>query len=281
MKKVLLSSTAAMMLAATAFVTPALAIDKATFDSRIDGITGKYEPQIKALEQAANALDDDMPSDEEIMTDVYVNFDEWSEVRFSMHIPEIMMDRWEFSMHIPETTFKLRKFSWDVPTTGMKLKDVGFGIKMHIPVFGMERHEWSTKIPEVTMKHRKFSMDIPEVTMKQRDFSFHLPEFYVNVGGPSDKVEEIQSDGAAIQAKAAELAGAMEAEIQIETHAYLTAVRNDAEKQFQFALDTLNAGIGSAPTAEVRAQLETQRNTIIQQRTQVLNEIDAQLNAVS
>ena len=129
------------------------------------------------------------------------------------------------------------------------------------------------------MKQRDFAMDIPEVTMKQRDFSFHLPK--IHVGGPQDKLEGIQSDAEAIQWEAEEIAAKMEAEIGAETRLFLTAQKADAEKQFSFALKTLEAGIKSAPNETVRAELVAQRKAIQSQRTTLLAEIDSQLAALA
>lgn len=256
--------------------TSALALDQGAFEARINEITSKYEPQLDALGRQAKAVGDNAPSKEELMFNV--DLDEKSEVRFSMHIPEITMDRWEYSMHIPEVTFKLREFSWHVPETAMKITRVG-PVKLHLPQVTMRLHKWSTKVPEVTMRHRKFSMDIPEVTMRQRDFSFHLPK--VTVGGPRDRVETMKSDGQAIQVKSEALAEQMQSEISAETRSFLNASREEAAKQFDFGLSTLNAGIKDAPNENIRSQLVAQRSKLRAQKTQALSEIDNQLNALS
>lgn len=275
MKTTLLNTTAAFAIA-MALSGPAFALDQVTFKERVESITANYEPQLEELERQAGALNESMPSDEEIVLNI--DIDEWSEIRFSMHVPEITMDRWEYSMHIPEVTTKHRHFSWHVPEITMKMRDFGF-MKTKIPEVTMRRHEWSTKIPEVTMRHRKFSMDIPKVTMKQRDFSFHVPQ--VSVGGPRDDIETMKSDGQAIQAKAQQLAHQMQVEIGHETRSYLTASRAEAEQQFQFALKTLQAGIANAPNGNIRAELDAQHKAILGQRSQVLNEIDAQIKALA
>lgn len=274
MKKLLLATAAA--LAISGAHAPALALDQAGFEAKIASITAEYEPKLEALERQAKALDDDMPSKEELL--INIDIDEMSEVRFSMHIPEVTMDRWEYSMHIPEVTMKLRKFSWTLPDCRWDLVDFGL-FKTDFLKCGPKLHEWSMKVPEVTMRHRKFSMDIPEITMKQRDFSFHVPK--VSIGGPQDRMDTMKSDGNAIQAEASKIAQQMKAEISQETRAFLLESRSEAEKQFQFALNTFDAGISSAPSEEVKDKLVEQRNEVIQQRAKVLAEMDAQLSALS
>ncbi len=265
---------ATIALALTIFGGAAMALDQATFEARISAITDKYEPRLEALSRQADALNNDMPSEEEII----LNVGEWEEVHFSMDIPEFRMERWGFSMHIPETSMKHRDFSWHVPECRWDMVDFGIG-KTKFLKCGKKLHKWSTKVPEFTMNLREFSMDIPEVTMKRREFSLHLPK--VDVGGPRDKIESIKSEGEVIQTEVKALSAQMEAEMGLETRAFLTAQRIEVEKQFQFVLDTLGSGINSAPNSAVRAELTTQRDTALRQRAQVLAEIDAQMNALA
>lgn len=273
MKAILTASAVLAFLMSS--VVQVAAYDQTTFEQRVAEITAEYLPQIEALEDRAEALDDDLPSREEII--VNVDLDEWEEVRFSMHIPEFTLDRWEYSMHIPEVTMRLRRFSWDVPEFWVDTTCF-LGVCMDLPQTAMRRHEWATEIPEVTMRLRQFSMDIPEITMRHREFSFHLPR--IDVGGPRDEVDQVAAAGREIQAEATLLSEAMQSEIARETRAFLNASRTEVVGQFAFALDTISAGIASAPNDDIRNDLIAQRTEIERQRTEVLGQIDAQLAAI-
>lgn len=274
MKNLLLATVATVaIIGANA---PALALDQAAFDAQIEAITAKYDPKFEVLERRINALDDNMPSKEEMF--INVDLSEMEEVRFSMHIPEFSMKRWEFSMDIPEFKMKLRQFSWDIPKCDWDMVDFGIG-KTKFLKCSKHRHEWSTKIPEVSMEVRKLSMDIPVVSMKQRDFSFHLPK--ISIGGPRDHVEKMKLSGEAIQTEASLLRAQMDTEIREQVRAFLLTSRSEAEKQFQFGLDMFDVGISSAPDVGVKTQLEAQRSELLQKRMQVLDEIDVQLSRLS
>lgn len=248
----------------------ALALSAEQFEERIQRISSKYELLLDDQRRRASELGNEAPSETEAILDL----GEMETVSFSMGIPEFSMDRWEFGFHLPEITMKMESFSFDYPKC--KWDTVDFGLfKTKFLKCEKDRANWSTKVPEFKMVYHDFSMDIPKVVISNRKFSFDVPK--ISVGGPSDKLDKLQSEGQKVQEKIEALAGQMKTEINDVSREFFVSQRKNIEKQFAFALNTLQAAIDGSPSDKIRAQMVAKHTLVLEQRKKALQQIDQYL----
>ena len=232
-----------------------------SLNDRINAIKNKYAPQIKALQDEGQQIQDDTKKPSEIGAVIGVDFKvTWKDEEIIFDVPSVTIKNQDLSFDLPELGSSRQHIAFDIPAVRMVDKKVGqypevdgFTVRwkdiiISVPETYMERQDIYYDIPSVAMKTQHFVIGIPEFTMERVRWVIGLPQFtIINVKG---NIQAAKDRGAALKTKAEAIAASMKAEIQHEVDLFrqqiangASDVRNAITKPFDAALTTINNAI--------------------------------------
>lgn len=228
-------------------------------NAQIELIRQRYEPRIKALQDAGAQLAQDAPRPETVEAVINVDFEvTWADQTLAFDFPSITLKDRRIAFDLPEVTMGLERIVFDLPAVRMVDRKIGQKPEIHgwtvrwtdiiisVPEPYMQRNEIKLDLPQIAMRRKEIVLGIPEVRMKRVTWVIGLPQFKViNVSAATDRVKQ---RGEALRIEGEAIAAQMTAEVQQAVAQFMGSLGAAGELQgtqntFDAALHTVKSGI--------------------------------------